>query len=72
MKEGGENVTGHNFREELYLFYTRDRGRMIKFNGVRLECSARYAFKAKTAFDFLVQIFIPAALIIPAVNAMSL
>jgi len=32
--------------------------------GIRLECSARHAFKAKTAFDFLVQIFSPAALIV--------
>jgi len=45
MKEGGENVTGHNFREELYLFYPRDRGRMNKFNGVRAENSVYELFQ---------------------------
>ncbi len=39
MKEGDENVACHNFREELYLFYPRDRDRMNKFDGVRAENS---------------------------------
>ena len=39
MKEGGGNVTSYNFREELHLFYLRDRGRMNRFDGVRAENS---------------------------------
>ncbi len=47
MKEGGENVTGHNFREELYLFYLRDRGRMNRFDGVRAENSVYGLFQGR-------------------------
>ena len=46
MKEGGENVTGHNFREELYLFYLSDHGRMNRFDGVRGKISLTGCFKA--------------------------
>ena len=41
MKEGGEIVTGHNFREELYLFYPRGHGRMKRFDGVRERATKR-------------------------------
>jgi len=47
MKEGGENVTGHIFREELYLFYLHDRGRMNRFDGVRAENSAYGLFQGR-------------------------
>jgi len=45
MKEGGENVTGHNFSEELHLVYPRDCGRMNRFDGVLAENSVYGLFQ---------------------------